>query len=202
MRPRPRRPERAARRRQRGLAQQGIGLVLITHHLADIIPEIERVVMMRDGRIVADGPKGELPTRGAPRYQRTFQRCPSPSRAATASTTFGSAARGFRKQGRAWALFRASVLRHNRAPEAPGKSAPPRSHAWPPSPTSRPRAARTKAAGETVVFHSAARRISALHSAGPEPRFPSSPCAPSCWASSPRSCFSAPSPCMSDYARG
>ena len=44
------------------LAQQGTGIFLITHHLADIPPEIERVVMMRDGRIVADGPKEELLT--------------------------------------------------------------------------------------------------------------------------------------------
>jgi iron complex transport system ATP-binding protein len=40
--------------------RRGTGLVMVTHHLADILPEIERVVMMRDGRIVADGPKQEL----------------------------------------------------------------------------------------------------------------------------------------------
>ncbi len=40
--------------------QRGTGLVMVTHHLADILPEIERVVMMREGRIVADGPKQEL----------------------------------------------------------------------------------------------------------------------------------------------
>ena len=44
----------------RQLAQSGIGLILVTHHLSDIIPEIERVVLMRDGRIVGDGPKDEL----------------------------------------------------------------------------------------------------------------------------------------------
>jgi iron complex transport system ATP-binding protein len=44
----------------RRLAQHGIGIVLITHHLADIPPEIERVVMLREGRIFADGPKSEL----------------------------------------------------------------------------------------------------------------------------------------------
>ena len=38
------------------------GLIMVTHHLADILPEIERVVMMRAGRIVADGPKRELLT--------------------------------------------------------------------------------------------------------------------------------------------
>ena len=46
----------------RRLAQHGIGIVLITHHLADILPEIDRVVMMREGRIFADGPKTELLT--------------------------------------------------------------------------------------------------------------------------------------------
>jgi iron complex transport system ATP-binding protein len=34
--------------------------VLVTHHIADIIPEIERVVLMRDGRVLADGRKEEL----------------------------------------------------------------------------------------------------------------------------------------------
>ena len=40
--------------------RRGTGLVMVTHHLADILPEIDRVVMMRAGRIVADGPKREL----------------------------------------------------------------------------------------------------------------------------------------------
>lgn len=46
----------------RGLAQQGVAIVMITHHIADILPEMQRVVMMRDGRIVADGAKRELLT--------------------------------------------------------------------------------------------------------------------------------------------
>jgi iron complex transport system ATP-binding protein len=46
----------------RGLGQRGVAIVLITHHIADILPEMERVVMMRDGRIVADGRKRELLT--------------------------------------------------------------------------------------------------------------------------------------------
>ncbi len=46
----------------RRLAQQGTGIVLITHHIADILPEIERVVLMREGRIVADGAKRKLLT--------------------------------------------------------------------------------------------------------------------------------------------
>jgi iron complex transport system ATP-binding protein len=46
----------------RGLARQGTGMLLITHHIADILPEIGRVVLMREGRIVADGAKQELLT--------------------------------------------------------------------------------------------------------------------------------------------
>lgn len=44
------------------LAQSGIGIVMVTHHLSDLIPEIERVVLMEEGRIAADGPKGEILT--------------------------------------------------------------------------------------------------------------------------------------------
>ncbi len=46
----------------RSLAQQGTGILLITHHIADILPEIDRILMMRDGHIVADGSKKELLT--------------------------------------------------------------------------------------------------------------------------------------------
>ena len=38
----------------RKLARAGIGIILVTHHLADIIPEIDRVILMRAGRVVAD----------------------------------------------------------------------------------------------------------------------------------------------------
>lgn len=46
----------------RTLAQQRTGILLITHHIADIIPEIDRIIMMRAGRIHADGPKKVLLT--------------------------------------------------------------------------------------------------------------------------------------------
>jgi iron complex transport system ATP-binding protein len=46
----------------RRLAQEGTGLVLVTHHLGDILPEVERIILMRDGRIVGDGPREELLT--------------------------------------------------------------------------------------------------------------------------------------------
>ena len=34
----------------------------MTHHLADIIPDVERVVLMRGGRLVEDGPKTQVLT--------------------------------------------------------------------------------------------------------------------------------------------
>ena len=34
--------------------------MLVTHHIEEIIPEIERVVMLRGGKILADGPRAEL----------------------------------------------------------------------------------------------------------------------------------------------
>lgn len=46
----------------RKLARTGIGIILVTHHLADIIPEIDRVILMRAGRIVADGRKSDVLT--------------------------------------------------------------------------------------------------------------------------------------------
>ncbi len=42
------------------LAKSGIGIVLVTHELADIVPEIQRVVLMSGGRVVADGLKDEI----------------------------------------------------------------------------------------------------------------------------------------------
>jgi len=40
----------------RELARGGTTVVLITHHIEEIFPEIGRVILIRDGRIVADGP--------------------------------------------------------------------------------------------------------------------------------------------------
>ncbi|HKQ88281.1 MAG TPA: AAA family ATPase, partial [Candidatus Acidoferrales bacterium] len=48
------------RETMRELARSGVGIVLVTHHVADIIPEIERVVLMREGRVVADGCKEQV----------------------------------------------------------------------------------------------------------------------------------------------
>jgi iron complex transport system ATP-binding protein len=44
----------------RKLARSGIGIILVTHHLADIIPEIDRVILLREGRVIADGGKREV----------------------------------------------------------------------------------------------------------------------------------------------
>jgi iron complex transport system ATP-binding protein len=46
----------------RGLAHRGTAILLITHHIGDILPEIDRIVMMSGGHIVADGSKDELLT--------------------------------------------------------------------------------------------------------------------------------------------
>lgn len=54
--------QRELRETLRGLAQEGTGLVMVTHYLGDILPEIQRVILMRDGRIVGDGPRAELLT--------------------------------------------------------------------------------------------------------------------------------------------
>ncbi len=46
----------------RKLAQAGKGIVLITHYPEDIIPEIGRLVLIKDGRIFADGQKDQMLT--------------------------------------------------------------------------------------------------------------------------------------------
>jgi len=46
----------------RELASAGLSIVLVTHHVAEIIPEIERVVLLQKGRVVADGPKEKVLT--------------------------------------------------------------------------------------------------------------------------------------------
>ena len=50
------------RETMRELAQAGLGILLVTHHVSEIIPEIERVVLLSEGRIVGDGRKEEVLT--------------------------------------------------------------------------------------------------------------------------------------------
>ena len=49
----------------RKLARAGKTLILVTHHVSDLIPEIERVILMKEGRIVADGPVRRVLTTAA-----------------------------------------------------------------------------------------------------------------------------------------
>ena len=44
----------------RSLAAAGTSVVLITHTIADVFPEIGRVLLMREGRVFADGRREEL----------------------------------------------------------------------------------------------------------------------------------------------
>jgi iron complex transport system ATP-binding protein len=48
--------------RVRQIAREGTTLILITHHIDEIVPEIERVILLRQGRIAADGPKRSVLT--------------------------------------------------------------------------------------------------------------------------------------------
>ena len=52
--------QRTVRQTMRALASSGTAIILVTHELADIVPEVQRVVLMSRGRIVADGPKEEI----------------------------------------------------------------------------------------------------------------------------------------------
>jgi iron complex transport system ATP-binding protein len=59
--------QRTLRETMRSLMQpdaegHSTGLILVTHHLSDIPPEIDRVILMSNGRIQADGPRAELLT--------------------------------------------------------------------------------------------------------------------------------------------
>ena len=47
----------------RRLAKAGTGILMVTHYLPDIFPEIDRVILLRKGRLFADGAKSELLTR-------------------------------------------------------------------------------------------------------------------------------------------
>jgi len=46
----------------RKIARSDIGIILVTHNLQDIIPEITRVILMKGGTIVKDGPKQSILT--------------------------------------------------------------------------------------------------------------------------------------------
>ena len=50
------------RKSMRDLVERGKSIILVTHYPEDIIPEIERVVMIKEGKLFDDGKKEELLT--------------------------------------------------------------------------------------------------------------------------------------------
>jgi iron complex transport system ATP-binding protein len=48
----------------RSLAQSGTAIIMVTHHVGDIVPEIGRVIMLREGSVFCDGRKDEVLTAG------------------------------------------------------------------------------------------------------------------------------------------
>jgi iron complex transport system ATP-binding protein len=56
--------------RVRAIAQQGTTLLLVTHHVEEIVPEIARVILLRRGRVACDGPKADVLT--APHLSAAF----------------------------------------------------------------------------------------------------------------------------------
>ncbi|HEY3331056.1 MAG TPA: ATP-binding cassette domain-containing protein [Capsulimonadaceae bacterium] len=48
--------------RIRKLAAGGTTIVIVTHHIDEVIPEIEHVVLLKSGRVFADGPKADVLT--------------------------------------------------------------------------------------------------------------------------------------------
>ena len=50
------------RETMRELARSGLAILLVTHHVSEIIPEIERVILLQGGRVAADGTKESVLT--------------------------------------------------------------------------------------------------------------------------------------------
>lgn len=46
--------------RVRRLAEDGCNIVIVTHHLSDIPPAVGRIVVLKDGQVVADGDKADV----------------------------------------------------------------------------------------------------------------------------------------------
>jgi len=46
----------------RKIAAAGTGIIMVTHDLHDIIPEIKRVILLKEGRVFLDGPKDKVLT--------------------------------------------------------------------------------------------------------------------------------------------
>jgi iron complex transport system ATP-binding protein len=56
--------------RVRAVAQQGTTILLVTHHVEEIIPEVGRVILLRQGQIACDGSKPDVLT--GPNLSRAF----------------------------------------------------------------------------------------------------------------------------------
>lgn len=50
------------REKLRNIARAGTSIIMVTHDLTDIIPEITRVILLKDGKIFADGAKKDIVT--------------------------------------------------------------------------------------------------------------------------------------------
>jgi len=50
------------RETMRELARSGLAILLVTHHVHEILPEMERVILLQDGTVLADGPKEHVLT--------------------------------------------------------------------------------------------------------------------------------------------
>lgn len=46
----------------REVARDGVTLVLVTHHVEEILPEIDHLVLLRDGRVLAEGARDRMLT--------------------------------------------------------------------------------------------------------------------------------------------
>jgi iron complex transport system ATP-binding protein len=51
---------REFRETMRKLARGGTSIILVTHAIEEVIPEIRRVILLRDGRVFRDGPKKDV----------------------------------------------------------------------------------------------------------------------------------------------
>ena len=48
--------------RIRRLARDGRNIIIVTHHLNEIPPEVDRVILLQAGKVAADGPKADILT--------------------------------------------------------------------------------------------------------------------------------------------
>lgn len=53
---------REFRETMRALARGGTSIILVTHAIEEVIPEIRRVILLKDGRVFKDGPKRKVLT--------------------------------------------------------------------------------------------------------------------------------------------